>query len=84
MTSNSKNPRKKISIKQNFENKGYHGLSIKILKHSSRPLSVGEITDRIRKIRRIKGKTPENTVSFSLQHSKYAKRVSWGVYEYKP
>jgi len=84
MTSYSKNPRKNVAVQKNFENKGIHGLSIKILKNSNRPLSVQEITERLQKFRRVRGKTPQNTVSYSLQTSKHAKRVSWGVYKYKP
>jgi len=68
---------------KNFENKGIHGLAIKILKNSNRPMQVEEITEKIMKIRKIRGKTPGNSVSNCLQFSKYARRVSPGVYAYK-
>jgi len=75
---------KKVPIMKNFENKGIHGLAIKVLKNSNRPMKVEDITERIMKFRKIGGKTPNNSVSYCLQHSKYARRVYNGFYEYKP
>jgi len=79
----TKHSRKKTDIQIGFKNKGFHGLAIKILKKSRRPMEIQEITDKILKVKKAKGKTPDNTVSNCLQYSKHARRVSPGIYVYK-
>ena len=75
--------RNKASVQKGFENKGFHGLAIKILKKSRRPMTVGEITKKILRVHRGKSKTPNNTVSNCLQYSKHARSTKRGFYVYK-
>ena len=79
----TKQPQKKVDIMRGYENIGFHGLAIKILKKSRRPMKVEEITDKILRVKRVKGKTPNNSVSNCLQYSKHARRVKPGIYKYK-
>jgi len=45
-------------------------------------MSAGEVTDRILKIKKIHGKTPDRTISAVLQRSYYISRVGYGEYQY--
>ena len=76
--------RHKMKITETMKNRSFHGLAISILKNSNRPLTVKEITERILRVKRIKGKTPNNTVNSILQYSEHAKRVGRGLYRYRP
>jgi len=69
-------------LKGPFGKGGIHYTVVSILKNAKRPMSVKEITDRVLRVRRIKGKTPGNTVSGVLQQSKYVKRYAYGWYKY--
>ena len=73
-----------MKIKRGYENKGIHGMAINILKNSGKPMKVEDITEKILRVKKLNGKTPNNTVSYFLQHSKHARRVFTGFYEYKP
>ena len=46
-------------------------------------MRVREITDKVLKIKKIKSKTPLNSVSAALQTSKHTIRVDHGLYKYK-
>ena len=56
----------------------YIGLAIKILAKKKRPMSVVELTNEILKHKKVKGKTPEKTLSGILQRTPYFKRTSKG------
>ena len=75
--------RHKMKIRETTKKQSFHGLAISILKNSNRPLTVEEITERILRVKRIKGKTPNNTINSILQYSKHAKRVGRGLYRYR-
>ena len=49
----------------------YIGLAIKIVAKKKRPMFVFEITDEILKYKKVKGKTPKNSISAILQKSPF-------------
>ena len=55
--------------------KSLHSLAVKTLRKYDRPMSVSEITEKIQEFRKIKGQTPNNSVSAALQRSKYVVRA---------
>jgi len=63
-------------------NQNSNSLNI-LYKKSDRPLYVDEITERILRVKRVKGKTPGNSISAVLQYSKHAKSIAKGLYEYR-
>jgi|APSaa5957512535_1039671.scaffolds.fasta_scaffold102018_2 hypothetical protein len=69
--------------KQSSTNDSLHDIVIDILKQYAEPMRAHDITDKILKIRKINGKTPNNSVVSILQTSKHAIRVVRGVYQYK-
>jgi len=72
-----------VGIRSSSSNDTIHGIVIKILKQSGKPMRVREITDKVLKIKKIKSKTPLNSVSAALQTSKHTIRVDHGLYKYK-
>ena len=73
----------KMIIRETTQKISYHGLAISILKKAGRPLTVSEIAEKILRTKKAKGKTPNNSISYALQYSKYAKRVGYGLYRYR-
>ncbi len=71
-------------IRSETSDKSIHGIVVKILKQSKKPMRVRDITDKVLKIKKIKSKTPRNSVVHKLQTSKYVVRVGFGLYKYKP
>jgi len=74
----------KMKIRETGQKISYHGLAISILQKARRPLTIPEIAEKILKIKKVKGKTPNNTINNVLQYSKHAKRVGYGLYQYRP
>jgi len=56
----------------------YAGLAMKILLKKNEPMRVCDLLEQISKYRKIKGKTPQNTLSSTLQRSTVFKRTSKG------
>lgn len=57
-----------------------HAFALKALSQATRPLSVQEITKKVREHRRIYSGHPNNTVSSILQKSDFVKRDRFGFY----
>jgi len=60
----------------------YHSYAIKILKESNRGMTTAEITDKISRFRKVRGKDPDRTISSVLQRSDYISRVGFNTYKY--
>jgi hypothetical protein len=56
----------------------YAGLAIKILLKKNEPMHVCDLFEQISKYKKIKGKTPQNSLSSVLQRSTVFKRTSKG------
>lgn len=72
-----------VGLRANAANETLHGIVVKILKQSKKPMRVCDITDKVMKIKKIQSKTPLNSVVHTLQTSKYTVRVGFGLYRYK-
>ena len=72
-----------VGIRSSSSNETIHGIVIKILKKSNKPMRVRDITNQVLKIKNITSKTPLNTVTATLQTSKYTIRVGHGLYKFK-
>jgi len=55
-----------------------HYLAIKVLKKFKRPMTIKEITKEVKKVKKLSGNTPENTISSLLQRSACAKKTNAG------
>jgi hypothetical protein len=56
----------------------YAGLAMRILLKKDKPMQVRDLLEEISKYRKIKGKTPQNTLSSVLQRSTVFKRTAKG------
>ena len=72
-----------VGVRVSSANETLHGIVVKILKQFSKPMRVRDITDKVLKIKKIKSQTPLNSVVHTLQTSKHAVRVGFGLYRYK-
>jgi len=63
-----------------WEKNSVHAIAIKILKEKGSPMTIKEITKSVLKKRKIKSKTPYNSVNAVLQRSKFTKKVGLGKY----
>jgi len=70
-----------LPFNSNLKVTSIHGLVLKILYNQKRPMTIFEITEKVKKIKKFKGKTPYQTISAVLQRSKYTKRVNRGIYK---
>jgi hypothetical protein len=74
---------KLVGVRFSSSKNSIHGIVISILKKSNKPMRVRDITNQVLKIKNINSKTPINSVTCSLQTSKYVVRVDRGLYKYK-
>ena len=72
-----------VGVRDSMANESIHGIVVKILKQSKKPMRVRDITDKVLKIKKIKSQTPLNSVVHTLQTSKHAARVGFGLYRYR-
>ena len=72
-----------VGIRPSISDSSLHGIVVKILKQSNKPMRVRDILDKVMKIRKIKSKTPLNSIVNTLQTSKYVVRTGYGLYRYK-
>jgi len=69
-----------IEINYSASKSSIHGYALKALSQATRPLSVQEITKKVREHRRIYSAHPNNTVSSILQKSSFVRRNDFGFY----
>jgi len=72
-----------IGVRASTANQSIHGLVVKILRQSNRPMRARKITDKVMKVKKMKSKTPLNTIVHILQTSKHTFRVGYGLYRFK-
>jgi len=61
----------------------YHYLILMILKKEHKSMKAIQITEKIKKLKKIKGKTPDATIRSLLQRSSYVEPVGNGFWKLK-
>jgi len=59
----------------------YKEIAYNILKKSGKPMHVSELTAKVRKVRHMESKTPENTINLSCQKHDKIKWVDKGTFQ---
>ncbi|BDQ30599.1 hypothetical protein NZNM25_07590 [Nitrosopumilus zosterae] len=72
-----------VGVRMSDANDSIHGIVVRILKQSGKPMRVKDITEKVLKIKKIHSKTPMNSVVNKLQTSKHVIRIGHGLYSYK-
>lgn len=69
----------KKSKKRSLNTNSIQSLAIEIL-NKNNPMTIKEITEKILQKRKLKGKTPYNSVNTVLQRSTFIKKVGRGLF----